>query len=915
MDSGCGKSIVPRRLVGLARGGPRNVITVDGSRVRCSGTVTVTVEVDGARVTLECLVMDNLLKGVDVVLGVDFIGRIGGVSLTSSGVEFAHRPHGRVTMAAAAAAAPTKTSTLNIEDRDFQATFDGRRWTVKWKWKEEPPVLRNKVPSYAGVDRPEIKEEISEWIRKGWLQEESERVDGGFLPLMAVVQPNKKKIRPVLDFRELNEFVESRPGVDATVCDETLRRWRRMPGPTKLVDLRSAYLQLHVDESLWKYQRVKWEEKIYRLTRLGFGLNCAPRIMTKILQFVLAQDEKIDAATSSYIDDILVDESVVAADVVVAHLRKYGLEAKPPQNLAGGSVLGLRVTDDGRGCLTFRRGNQLPELQDGTLSRRQLFSICGQLVGHYPLAGWLRVACSYMKRAAGTGSWSDKVPEHALRMLNETIERVKKEDPVCGQWTVADVSRGRVWCDASALAIGASVEIGGKAVEDAAWLRKPTDSGHINVAELEAVLKGVNLALKWALKNVEIVTDSATVFGWIRSICGEGGKAKVSGLSEMLIKRRLGLLTDLMQECDLTLSIVLVASEKNRADVLTRVPKSWTQLQTQPACAIAAEKIAQLHKEHHFGVDRSLYLTRMVAPEAQRDEVEACVRACVKCKTIDPQPTRHDEGSLGVSEDWMRLALDGAHYDGQAYLVLIDCGPSRFAIWRKIRSENAEDIAVILDQVFKERGPPAEMLTDNGTAFRSNRVAETCSRWGVRQLFRAAHRPQGNGIAERNIRTIKRTAARSGISPSRAAFWYNLAPRDRKDAKTAPAAMLHTYDWRHPMSATEPHEQEPAEYVTGDVVFVKPPAARCTDTWPIGRVTAVNSRNNVDVDGIPRHVLDVRPAGGTEAAIDVQRQCSALRYLGALPNNSEVISEQREVEVVRPTRERKPPSWSVDYVM
>lgn len=35
--------------------------------------------------------------------------------------------------------------------------------------------------------------------------------------------------------------------------------------------------------------------------------------------------------------------------------------------------------------------------------------------------------------------------------------------------------------------------------EDATWLRK-NDYNHINVAELDAVLKGINLAIKWGQK-------------------------------------------------------------------------------------------------------------------------------------------------------------------------------------------------------------------------------------------------------------------------------------------------------------------------------------------------------------------------------------------------------------------------------
>ena len=41
------------------------------------------------------------------------------------------------------------------------------------------------------------------------------------------------------------------------------------------------------------------------------------------------------------------------------------------------------------------------------------------------------------------------------------------------------------------------------------------------MAELEAVLKGVNLALKWELARLTIKTDSATVNGWLKSVIDE----------------------------------------------------------------------------------------------------------------------------------------------------------------------------------------------------------------------------------------------------------------------------------------------------------------------------------------------------------------------------------------------------------
>ncbi len=50
----------------------------------------------------------------------------------------------------------------------------------------------------------------------------------------------------------------------------------------------------------------------------------------------------------------------------------------------------------------------------------------------------------------------------------------------------------------------ALIEIDGQVVENAAQLRKRTDFPHNNIAELDAMIKGINLALKWGPKNIEV---------------------------------------------------------------------------------------------------------------------------------------------------------------------------------------------------------------------------------------------------------------------------------------------------------------------------------------------------------------------------------------------------------------------------
>ena len=73
-----------------------------------------------------------------------------------------------------------------------------------------------------------------------------------------------------------------------------------------------------------------YKGRYYALTRLGFGLSCAPRIITLVLGKILSLNDRVRRGTDHYIDDIIVQESVVSAPEVRQHLTAYGLESKDP---------------------------------------------------------------------------------------------------------------------------------------------------------------------------------------------------------------------------------------------------------------------------------------------------------------------------------------------------------------------------------------------------------------------------------------------------------------------------------------------------------------------------------------------------------------------------------------------------------
>ena len=384
----------------------------------------------------------------------------------------------------------------------------------------------------------------------------------------------------------------------------------------------------------------------------------------------------------------------------------------------------------------------------------------------------------------------------------------------------------------------------------------------------------MNLAIHWEARSLHLKTDSLCVYKWLTNTLT--GKARVStkAACEMLVRRRLQTFSELVKEYALVVDVALVRSNQNKADMLTRVPQRWLEAMRKeaepvlPMCAAAADsmepsQIRQIHSlSGHPGVKRTTYFVRKIAPFTSKEAVRAAIRSCCECLSIDPAPIRWKKGRLESVNTWQRLGMDVTHYEGAHYLTLIDCGPTRFAVWRPLRLEDSAAVIQCLNSIFFERGPPEEILTDNATAFTSRSFRAFAESWGVHLRFRCAYKPSGNGIAERSHRSIKRIAARKRCTIQEAVYWYNVAPKDGIRSATAPANALYQYEVR--VKGVDKISPLPAEfeleiYKKGDVVLIADWPNKCTSEWKTGIVTELVSPQTVCVDGVPRHVRDLRP--------------------------------------------------------
>ena len=87
VDTGCSTTVVASRLVDTCEGAS-SLVAFDGREVECRGRSRVELKVAGVALSVRVIVADNILSGIDVVMGMDVIVRLGGVTVGEGAVAF-----------------------------------------------------------------------------------------------------------------------------------------------------------------------------------------------------------------------------------------------------------------------------------------------------------------------------------------------------------------------------------------------------------------------------------------------------------------------------------------------------------------------------------------------------------------------------------------------------------------------------------------------------------------------------------------------------------------------------------------------------------------------------------------------------------------------------------------------------------
>ena len=178
---------------------------------------------------------------------------------------------------------------------------------------------------------------------------------------------------------------------------------------------------------------------------------------------------------------------------------------------------------------------------------------------------------------------------------------------------------------------------------------------------------------------------------------------------------------------------------------------------------------------------------------------------------------------------------------------------------------------------------------------------------------------------ERRHHSVKRIAARKRCSVTEAVYWYNIAPKDGADPSTSPANRLYSYNVHvYGIDHTSPEEPSGTgnPYKVGDAVWVRPPSNRCDTRFFPGTVTNVTSDLAVEVNGVSRHICDLRRATSSACIPEAVEENEILSdddgLLMSVPPPSPRHDFDSDAEKLRPLtpeqssprrslRERQPP--------
>ncbi|CAG4976944.1 unnamed protein product [Colias eurytheme] len=195
--------------------------------------------------------------------------------------------------------------------------------------------------------------------------------------------------------------------------------------------------------------------------------------------------------------------------------------------------------------------------------------------------------------------------------------------------------------------------------------------------------------------------------------------------------------------------------------------------------SLRKEMINRIH-EGHLGIDKCKNRARDVMwwPGMSAD-IERAVRRCGVCaQHRAEQPREPLLPHPQPDTPWEVLAADIFQIKNKYFILVVDYY-SKYVEVASLRDITSGSVIKQLKDMFSRHGIPKRLISDNGLQFTSGEFKNFSEAWGFRHVTSSPYYPRSNGLAERNVQTVKKLlikAEQDGTDPYLALLNFRNTP-------------------------------------------------------------------------------------------------------------------------------------------
>jgi transposase InsO family protein len=635
----------------------------------------------------------------------------------------------------------------------------------------------------------EIKRQLEQMLRLGVIQPSTSLT---YSQVTLAPKPHSDKWRFCVDYRELNEDLESLYYVIPNIRSMMQRIGSKKPKKMGTVDCTSGYHQTSLSERSRQYAAFVTEFGVFEPVRVPFGIHVAPSYFQKTMATTVIGGELLFNNVDLYIDDILLyaqddDEFLDILRKLFVRCRQFNITLHPDKCKLGveeieyvGHVIdkdGMHMSEEKiRKVLEFEKPSTVREMQS-FLGLANYFR--DHIRNHSTIAQPLYGMYNSKSDKGGKRLIWDDITTKAYNNLKKSIENCPK------LYFLEDKTRSTeifVETDASDYGIGAYLyqqRIGETVQRPVAFISKALSTTERRWSTIEKEQYAIYYALRqweYLLKGIPftIRTDHKNL---------EGRNMN----TPKVVRWKLAL-----QEFDA--KVEHIAGKLNeRADTLSRLVETDIQRQETKALrksnplhetvtVVAAigfedtpipnDKYTTIAKYHnskcgHMGVEKTLRtMKKHETPWYQmKMHIKRFIRECPICQKSSFARRLHNVATYTVASyaPMQRLSVDTigpllhplGEQDFKYILVIID-NFTRFVTLHPCISTGAEEAAHILLNHIGTFGTPESIQSDKGSQFVNDTIQYMVKRMGIEWIANVAYSKQENGIVERANKEVLR---------------------------------------------------------------------------------------------------------------------------------------------------------------